>query len=75
MPKHLSWAALVGLASAFSLPAQAQLLTHRDLSLATAKTIAETALESCTAKGYAVSVVVVAAPISPCTRSPLALIM
>jgi len=40
-------------------PAQAQLLTHRDLSLATAKTIAETALESCTAKGYAVSVVVV----------------
>ena len=50
---------LVGLASALALPAQAQLLTHRDLSYAMAKTIAETAIESCGAKGYAVSAVVV----------------
>ena len=39
--------------------AQAQLLTHRDLSYAMAKTIAETAIDSCAAKGYAVSAVVV----------------
>jgi uncharacterized protein GlcG (DUF336 family) len=51
--------ALVGLASALALPAQAQLLTHRDLSYAMAKTIAETAMASCTAEGYAVSAVVV----------------
>jgi uncharacterized protein GlcG (DUF336 family) len=51
--------ALVGLAGAFALPAQAQLLTHRDLSYAMAKTIAETAMASCTAEGYAVSAVVV----------------
>ena len=37
----------------------AQLLTHRDLSFAMAKTIAETAIDSCAAKGYAVSAVVV----------------
>ena len=49
----------LGLACAMAAPAQAQLLTHRDLSYAMARTIAETALESCTAKGYAVSVVVV----------------
>jgi uncharacterized protein GlcG (DUF336 family) len=50
---------VLGLACTLAVPAQAQLLTHRDLSYAMAKTIAETALESCTAKGYAVSVVVV----------------
>lgn len=49
----------LGLACALAVPAQAQLLTHRDLSYAMARTIAETALESCTAKGYGVSVVVV----------------
>ena len=40
-------------------PARGQLLTHRDLSYAMAKTIAETAIDSCGAKGYAVSAVVV----------------
>ena len=40
-------------------PVEAQLLTHRDLSYAMAKTIAESAIESCAAKGYAVSAVVV----------------
>jgi uncharacterized protein GlcG (DUF336 family) len=39
--------------------AYAELLAHRDLSYPIAKTIAETAIESCTAKGYRVSAVVV----------------
>ena len=39
--------------------AHAQLLSRRDLSYSIAKTIAETAIESCTAKGYRVSAVVV----------------
>jgi uncharacterized protein GlcG (DUF336 family) len=38
---------------------QAQLLSHRDLSYSIAKTIAETAIESCSTKGYRVSAVVV----------------
>ena len=39
--------------------AHSQLLSHRDLSYSMAKTIAETAIYSCAAKGYAVSAVVV----------------
>jgi uncharacterized protein GlcG (DUF336 family) len=50
--------AIGSIAAALS-PAQAQLLTHKDLSLAIATTIAQTALEKCTAQGYGVSVVVV----------------
>jgi len=42
-----------------STVAQAQLLTHRDLSYPIARVIAEAAIESCGAKGYAVSAVVV----------------
>jgi hypothetical protein len=49
----------VAAVSAVAPLAQAQLLTHRDLSYAMAKTIAETAIDSCGAKGYAVSAVVV----------------
>jgi len=45
--------------SAAVLPAHAQLITHRDLSYAAAKTIAETAIDSCKASGYSVSAVVV----------------
>jgi len=52
-------AALIVLACAAALPASAQLIARKDLSLAIAKTIAETAMESCTGKGYAVSAVVV----------------
>jgi hypothetical protein len=37
----------------------AELLTHRDLSTATALTIAQTALATCTQQGYRVSVTVV----------------
>jgi uncharacterized protein GlcG (DUF336 family) len=42
-----------------ALPAQAQVLTHKDMSLALAQTIAQAAMEKCTAQGYGVSVVVV----------------
>ena len=48
----------VALACALT-PANAELLTHKDLPLAVAKIIAETAIADCKAKGYAVSVVVV----------------
>ena len=51
--------AVVGAASAAAAHTQAQLLTHRDLSYAMAKTIAETAISRRAAKGYAVSAVVV----------------
>ena len=50
---------LIGSASALTPPAHSQLLTHRDLSYTVAKTIAEAAIDSCAAKGYAVSAVVV----------------
>jgi uncharacterized protein GlcG (DUF336 family) len=51
--------AIAGLLALAALPAQAQLLTHKDLSLAAAMTIAQTAMEKCTAQGHGVSVVVV----------------
>ena len=50
---------LVGAASVATQLTHAQLLTHRDLADAMAKTVAETAIDSCAAKGYAVSAVVV----------------
>jgi len=58
---HAKWFGVVQIGAAgISVPlAHAQLLTHRDLSYAMAKTIAETAIDSCGAKGYAVSAVVV----------------
>jgi uncharacterized protein GlcG (DUF336 family) len=52
------FATLTGAALLFALPAQAQLLTHKDLSLATALTIATTAGETCKGQGYRVSVTV-----------------
>ena len=48
-----------GAALLITITAQAELLTHKDLTLAVAKTIAETAIADCKAKGYAVSAVVV----------------
>jgi uncharacterized protein GlcG (DUF336 family) len=42
-----------------ALPAMGQPLTHRDLSYPMARTIADAAIESCGAKGYKVSAVVV----------------
>jgi len=50
---------LAGFAAVLVTAAQAQLLTNRDISYSVAKTVAETAIESCTAKGYRVSAVVV----------------
>jgi uncharacterized protein GlcG (DUF336 family) len=48
-----------GLAALLATPASAQLLDHKDLSLATALTIATTAAETCKAQGYRVSTTVV----------------
>ena len=49
----------VGVACALATPANAQLLTRKDLSLATALAIAQTAHDTCKAQGYRVSVAVV----------------
>ena len=57
--KHVSILAGLGLAAAFALPAQAQLLAHKDLSMATALTIATTAIDTCKTNGYRVSAAVV----------------
>src|ERR1700756_1975055 len=46
-------------AFAVAAPAGAELLAHKDLSLATALTIATTASEACKGQGYRVSVAVV----------------
>src|SRR5215470_12149961 len=49
----------VGLACALAAPANAQLVTHKDLSAATALTIAQTAIATCNANGYKVSATIV----------------
>ena len=49
----------LGLACALVTPAGAQLLTEKSLPLAMAVTIAQTAVETCKAQGYRVSVTVV----------------
>ena len=56
MPATLNRLAVIGLAGALASPASAQLLTEKSLSAAMAKTIAQTALETCTKQGYHVSV-------------------
>ena len=48
-----------GFAAALASPASAQLLSHKDLSASIAMTIAETAIATCKANGYRVSVTVV----------------
>jgi len=52
-------AAFCALTGLFAQPARADLLVHHDLPYAVALTIAQTTLDSCGAKGYAVSVAVV----------------
>jgi uncharacterized protein GlcG (DUF336 family) len=59
MPPSLTSLAVIGFTVVLSPAVHGQLLTHRDLSLAVAKTIAETAIESCGVQGYHVSAVVV----------------
>jgi uncharacterized protein GlcG (DUF336 family) len=51
----------VASASAFAMaaPAGAQLLSHKDISASMAMTIAQTAIDTCKASGYAVSATVV----------------
>lgn len=51
--------AVILLAAALAVPASAQMLEHKDLSLATALTIATTAADTCKAQGNLVSVTVV----------------
>jgi len=48
----------IGLVAALATPASAQLLNHKDLSLATALAIATTAAETCKGQGYRVSVTI-----------------
>ncbi len=52
-------AAALASACLFAAPAGAQLLTHKDLTASIAITIAQTAIDTCKANGYAVSVTVV----------------
>lgn len=59
MSRIIHIVALAACACALSFPAGAQLMVHRDLSYAMAKTMAETAMESCAARGVAVSVHVI----------------
>ncbi len=49
----------ISLVAGLAGPAAAQLVTHKDLSLGMATTIAMTAIETCKAQGYAVSAHVV----------------
>jgi len=51
--------AVIAAAMAFSTHAHAELITHKDLSAGMALTMIQTAMESCTAKGYRVSVAVI----------------
>ena len=50
---------LIAAACALAAPASGQLTTHKEMSYAMIKTIAEGAVEACQAKGYHVSVTVV----------------
>ena len=57
--KTTSILAGLGMVAALTMPARAQLLAHKDLSLATALTIATTAIETCKGQGYRVSATIV----------------
>jgi uncharacterized protein GlcG (DUF336 family) len=57
--KIVSLAVSVAIALALASPTDAQLLNHKDLSLATALAIATTASETCKGQGYRVTVAVV----------------
>jgi uncharacterized protein GlcG (DUF336 family) len=59
MSKVAYGVATIALAAAFATPADAQVLARKDLSLATALTIATTAIETCKTNGFATSATVV----------------
>ena len=53
--KKIAYVAGIALMSGFAGSANAQLVAHKDLSVTTAVTIAQTAVQSCKAQGYNVS--------------------
>src|SRR6202049_4937238 len=57
--RHAAIALASTCACALAAPADAQLLSHKDLSASIAMTIVQTAIETCKANGYAVSATVV----------------
>src|SRR5476651_269220 len=57
--RHAAIALIATGAGLLTAPANAQLLSHKDLSASIAITIAQTAIETCRASGYAVSATVV----------------
>jgi uncharacterized protein GlcG (DUF336 family) len=57
--KATSILAGLSMVAALAMPASAQLLAHNDLSLATALTIATTAIDTCKGQGYRVSATIV----------------
>ena len=57
--KSTAFAAGIAIVAVVAMPASAQLLNHKDLSLATALTIATTAAQTCKDQGYRVSATVV----------------
>lgn len=59
MKLTLTFAAVAAVATLMAAPAGAQALNRKALSLAMARTLADTAVASCLAKGHAVSAVVV----------------
>jgi uncharacterized protein GlcG (DUF336 family) len=59
MPRLIALAAAAASVAATAPAARAQLLEHKDLTAAMAITIAQTAIETCKASGYAVSASVV----------------
>ena len=59
MSKYAYGLAAAAVAAALATPADAQLLARKDLSLATALTIATTAVETCKTNGFATSATVV----------------
>ena len=59
MSSYLSCVAIAAAACAVAVPASAQTVTHKDISVDAAVTIATTAMADCKAKGYKVSAVVV----------------
>jgi uncharacterized protein GlcG (DUF336 family) len=59
MSSSLFRVSAAGLLCIVALPANSQLLTRKDLSAATALTIAQTALQTCASQGYNVSVTIV----------------
>ncbi|MFA9438322.1 heme-binding protein [Uliginosibacterium sp. sgz301328] len=57
--RHIAIATLAAVGIVSTLPAQAQVRTEKNISLALASEIAAASVEACTAKGYAVTATVV----------------